>query len=455
MKIRRLTIILILLLAMVLSVAVFYGARHLIFNKIKLIIVKRIESASGLGIKIENAGCSLLNGVCLAGITFYKDNLHKEELFSASHVFVKFPIVKFLRKKPLTPTSAIHGFKCGPISVSGINITATLRKENEIYKISEFKGAALNSSFDFAGEISPTPSLYGTVNLNLKDLSGFTEGVLENSVYFKTDLKNAQNYELGIKSTADSLKVQGFELTGVRVDTRVEKGVANIPLFNAHFYGGAIAGSASFDLEKEGIPYRANAKLGGMKIAEVLEHTDLKGKGIAGNLSLGLSLEGEAQEINSAKGSGKIIVENANLGPMPLLTPLLGHVYGYFQRVVPELKKVNIKSGSADFYIHNRRVITDNLTLSGDAVGITAKGYLGFDRNLNFDVENKILLEEGKGGDDWQRGLQSLIVNFGKMISRARLTGTLEKPKWKFEYLGGVQNIFKGGLENILKDILE
>lgn len=457
MKSGKLTKTLFALLAVTAIVAGFYAGRHLIFNKIKLNILERIESSSGLGVKVRNVNCSLLKGACLARVTFYKNNLYEQELFSASQVFVKFPIVKFLRKKPLTPTIAIRGFKCGPISLSGINITATLQRENEIYKITDFKGTALNSSFDFVGEISSEEralSLYGTVKLDLRDLSGFMEGILENSVYFKTGLKDAQNYELGIKSTTDSMKAHGLQFTGVRMDSRVAEGVANVPLFTAGLYGGDLASTMRFDLRNTEIPYQINANLSNLDIEKILDNTTLKGKGIGGELFAELSLEGSARDLDSVRGPGKITVRTANLGPMPLLTPLLGKTYGYLQYALPELKRVNITGGAADFYIKNRRLTTDNLILVGDAIGIYAKGSLDFDGNLDFDVENQFT-SEGSGGSDWQSQIQEMIVQVGKLISRARLTGTLKKPKWKFERLGGMENVFKGGLQNLLKDILE
>jgi hypothetical protein len=356
-----------------------------------------------------------------------------------------------------------------------INVTSVIKKENGVHKISKMEGRAFNSSFAFTGEISgvrggaedPVLSLYGRADINVKDIARLAgadlkksierlnpEGLLANDVYFKINMKNPEAWELGIKSGAESLKAGNIRLANLRMNTRIKDGLAEVPLLNAYLYNGVLVSSAAFDLRDKTLPYRLTCKLNNMDIKAVLADIGLKAEDVKGLLSSEFTIQGKAGDINTMEGPGRIIVTNANLGPMPLLTPLLGHIYGYFRHAFPELQKVNIRAGSADFYIRNRRLTTDNLTLSGDMIGIYARGYVDFDKNLDFEVENKIL-SEASGGDDWQAGLQQIIMQFGKMISKARLTGTLENPKWKFEYLGGVQNIFKGGLEKLFKDILE
>jgi len=357
------------------------------------------------------------------------------------------------------------------LSSGKINLVSKVKKEKEIYKISEIKGNAFNSPFDFVGEFSNGPprvlSLYGKANIDIKDALYFAprrlkqsvgrfnpEGVLQNSVYFKTQIGNAPEWELGVKSSAEYLKLGNVRLDSFRMDTRINNALVTIPLLNAYLYNGALSARATLDLTDERLPYEASCKLSNINVGPILEQTNLKGKNIKGTLLSEFTLRGEAKNIDSMRGTGRVVIKNANLGPMPLLTPLLGNVYGYLRHALPELKKVNIQAGSADFYIANRKVQTDNLVLSGELIGIYAKGYVDFDKNLYFEVENQIS-GEPIGGGDWQAGLQEMIVQFGKLVSKARLTGTLEKPKWKFEYFGGMENVIKGGLQELLKGIFE
>ena len=220
-------------------------------------------------------------------------------------------------------------------------------------------------------------------------------------------------------------------------------------------YNGVLVASAKLNLTGEGLPYHAGYKLRNIDISAILKDTPLGAKGIKGILFSEIEIEGRAKDINSVSGNGNIIIKNANLGPMPLLTPLFGHVYGYLQHVFPELKKVSIQDASCDFTIENRKIMSNNIVLEGESVGIYGKGYMDFDTNLNFEVENQIAGPEQGAGEDWQTNLQQMIVQVGKIASKAYLTGTLTKPKWKFQYLGGMQNILRGGLKGGLGEKLK
>ncbi|UCD55659.1 MAG: hypothetical protein JSV93_02405 [Candidatus Omnitrophota bacterium] len=344
---------------------------------------------------------------------------------------------------------------------SNINFTARMKKEGEIYKIPEIKGSFLNFPFELMGEFenteTPILSLYGKLDIDIEDMIRFAEGRVSNSIYFKVNLKEFSSYELGVKSNADYLKIRNVKFDKFYMDARIKDGVLHVPTLNAYPYNGMLVSSAQLDTSDGLMPYQVSGRLSGIDITALLENTKLANKGISGLLSSEFAIKGNAKSVNSMQGAGNIFIKNANLGPAPLLTPLVGNLYGYFQNLFQGLKKINITGGSCNFRIADRRVSTNNLVLWGEIVSIHARGYIDFDKNLNFEIENRFLEPEETGLSDWEKTLQDMISKFGKLMSRARLTGTLNKPKWKFEYLGGVENIFKGELkgqlENILKDI--
>jgi len=359
------------------------------------------------------------------------------------------------------------------LSSSNFNITSNVKTEGELYKIETLKGNLFNSSFNLMGEYGgaekPDLSLFGKADLDIKDLAHFApaeskkaienlkpEGNLSASIYFKKNMEKKSLYELGIKVNATYLKVYNFRVDDLYADIRVTDGKVVIPLIKAFPYNGAFIASLSIDLGDTFLPYRADCKLSNMDIGAFLKDTELGKKNIKGQLYLKFTISGEAKDPSSMAGSASIFIDKANLGPMPLLTPLLGNLYGYLQGMFSGLKRIEITKGSCDFDIANRKMTTQNLVLWGEVVSIHAKGYIDFDKNLDFDVKNKFVEPEETEEESWQTQLQELIVQVGKMMSKARLTGTLQKPKWKFQYLGGgVQDIFKGQLGGVLKGIFE
>jgi len=356
-------------------------------------------------------------------------------------------------------------------SSPNLNLTSSVEKEEDVYKIREINGRFLDSSFEFIGELEsldkPVLSLYGKANVDIKDIAYFApeslsksikimkpSGKLASSVYFKGNLKDPSACEIGVKSNAEYIKMWNFKLDNFHMDMRLEDGILLVPLISAYPYGGVFVSSLRVDIEDSLIPYEADCKISGVNIADILEGTKLGKNNLQGFLFSEFAVQGNAKSLSSMRGSGKIAVQRANLGPMPLLTPLLGNLYGYLRHAFPELEQIDIKRGTCDFIIADRKISTENLVLMGDVLGIYARGYMDFDKNLNFDVENELIKPEAAGAPDWQTAVQGMIVNFGKFISKSHLGGTLDKPKWSFEYIGGMKNVLKGGLDKVLKGVL-
>ena len=357
------------------------------------------------------------------------------------------------------------------ITSPGFNFNASANKENDVYKIQEMRGKLLDSSFEFMGEVANTNkwilSLYGTTSVELGDIIQFAPetfdkaiavlkpvGRIDSSVYFKGNIKNPSVYELGIKSKADYVKIWKLRIDKPYMDMRAENGLISIPIISGYPYEGTMTSSAQIDLRNGYKPYKANFNLSNFNIASFLRNSNLSNKSIRGLVSSKFTIQGDATDTNSMEGVGRILISNANLGPMPLLTPLLGNAYGYLQYALPELRRIDITDGTCDFYVGNRKISTENLTLWGEAMSIHAKGYMDFDTNLNFVAENKFFEKEGEKEASWQTDLEDIISGVGRMVGRSHLTGTLAKPKWKFEYMEDAQNGLKG-LGKVLKGIFE
>ena len=358
------------------------------------------------------------------------------------------------------------------------NLTSSVKKEGDTYKIRRIKGSARDSSFDFTGNLSaegaggnrsPVLSLDGRAVIDIKDIvylvppefkksvaeMGIEGKIVVSSAYFKGDLRDASGWEMVVKSDADYLKFGDFQLDKFHAEVIVKDGFLTTPIIIAYPYNGVLTASITANLADKGIPYEAGYKLNNIDISALLRNTALGSKNIRGVLFSNVGVKGYAKDINSMTGSGRISVGRANLGPMPLLTPLLGNLYGYLQHTFSGLKKIEITGGSCDFYIANRKLMTDNLTLTGEIITIKARGYIDFDTNLRFEVENEIAGPEEVDTPDWQASIQQMIASIGKVMSKAYLSGTLKDPKWKFEYLGGMEEMFKGGLDQFLKGIFE
>jgi len=542
--------IVILLIIITATIAALYLVRGVFLGKFRNYLVKKIETSSDRGIKIESIDYIPTKGIRLSGVKTYTDTRYMQTIFSITYLDVKFSVLKLLADRVFAPTVTLHNLSLGNASINGsfafslgpggkietlmfknlsvrtpvikvqdltgsvdmsgksiktsgmhftlgkescelsfeishpagkfssnfeihspnLNLSASIGKEDGIYRIKEINGRFLTSSFEFIGELEslkvPGLSLYGKANIDIKDVAYFAPEELKRtmeilkpagkavgSLYFKGNLKNPSGWEVGIKFEAEHINLWNFKFSDCHTDMRLKDGVVLVPLISAYPYNGVFVSSFQIDLNDNSMPYEADCKLSGINIADMLEGTKLGRNNLQGFLSSEFAIHGSAKSLSSMRGSGRISVRDANLGPMPVLTPLIGNLYGYLRHIFPELNRIDITRGSCNFMIADRKISTENLVLMGDVIGIYARGYMDFDKNLNFDIENELIKPEGTSDTDWQTTVRGMVINFGKFISKSRLGGTLEDPKWSFEYMSGIKNILGGGLDKILKGV--
>jgi hypothetical protein len=353
------------------------------------------------------------------------------------------------------------------LSSPNLELASKVKKQNDIFEISEIKGHFRDSVFSFVGEFEnledPSLSLYGDVDFDIKDIGYFlpgklserlekfnAEGAVKNSVYFKGKLSEFSRAEIGIKSTSQRFLIFNLVLNDLLLDARIKNAAIDVPMLTARPYGGTLISHFTLDFASPSLPYEVACKIAGIDMHQFFKDTDLRE--IQGLFSSEFILKGNMKNLSSMTGSGNILVTEANLGPVPLLAPFIGMAYGYLQSVMPPLKKVTITEGCADFRIADKKIITENLVAAGDTLSAHAKGYVDFDGNIDLYVENKFLEPEEANLVDWQDKLQGAIADFGKMISDAHLTGTIKKPQWKFEHLGASEKALHKSIK-LLEDI--
>ena len=277
----------------------------------------------------------------------------------------------------------------------------------------------LNSFSFLPGEIGKffqdntlTGKLYSDITIETKDLS-------------------LSSLEIDSDLSIKNLSIKKLFINNVNSSFSLKNGKISTTLLTASLYNGFANCELEFDLYPDTYPFLFSTEIRDIDYKSLM--TDLSGKksNINGKLFTNLIMDGHSKKTSSYKGTGNIAVITANLGKMPILTPLLGDMYSTFQEILPGLKTTTIREASADFSISNRKIRSDNITFLGDDITINGWGYMDFDGNLNFDFEHKILDPENANKDEeWQTTLRNVIVNLGKLIKKTHLGGTVSKPKW-------------------------
>jgi len=387
------------------------------------------------------------------------------------------PKLKFdYHKKPHEISFSLKNTRETPeldISLSGSNISGTgsLTLFKDSLKIHSLKVKFFDSSLKGSGQISeldkiPLLALDASLGLELKNLcyindtlketcdSLQVEGYVNSAISFRGYPDDPKTWNIDLKGGLAHLKIFNYNLTDISLTATMDKGIIVVPLLSSYLYKGIFQAAFQMDISGRRVPYGINAKLNKLHVHELAQDSDLRNKNIYGLLSAELKLRGYGTDTNTITGNGFINISDANLGPMPLLAPLLGNLYGFMRNKLPGLRSVEISGGSCEFIIRDEQIITDNLWLWGDVLNIYAKGYIDFDKNLNFEVENEFN-ESEEEAEGWQASLVTIMADFGKFIGKAYLTGTLSKPKWKFEYFSKLQDALQSNVGNFLKGIFQ
>ncbi|MBD3426437.1 MAG: hypothetical protein GF409_04305 [Candidatus Omnitrophica bacterium] len=313
--------------------------------------------------------------------------------------------------------------------------------------IEEFRGMFYTLRFDLKGEALDLLgenfrlSVNGTVNTQLEsfpempgEIGRFArahpmKGRVRINLFLAVTGMLPENWQIRSTVSATDLKIDKLRIKELSAKPTVTGGRLHIPLINGVIYGGVLGGGLKMDLADRDLPFMLDISLNDLDFGRLMgDLTGNKGN-IYGNFHLGLELSGYAKETSTFSGSGSVKISEADLGPMPILTPLLGDVYIAAQAVVPAIKPVKIDSASMSFRIKNRRVETDDLILHGEDITINSEGYVDFDGRLDLVFENR-LLDPSAEDQEWTTALRNAIVSFGRFLGKTRLTGTLEEPRW-------------------------
>ena len=174
---------------------------------------------------------------------------------------------------------------------------------------------------------------------------------------------------------------------------------------------------------------------------------------IAGAASSHVLLSGAWAQRPTWKGEGWLNATGERLGDVPLLDKLFRGLFGVLgERLgLDSLRRAQITQASLRWQLSQERFRTDDLRLSGAAgaepVAIYAKGSVGFDRTLDFVIEPElsegVMLEAPTTATLARTVLKAAgqLERLRRLIGRHRLTGTLDKPEYRFEIT--TQDLFK------------
>lgn len=324
--------------------------------------------------------------------------------------------------------------------------TEIVKNENRLI-VDNLEGMYRTLHFDLEGEIvdltSPdvTSSFNGTLETELgtfpllpgkigkvaRDLD--LQGKVSANIFFKTTGTSLEKIEASSTIQAKDIFLDKFWIKEITTKITLKDGRLEAPLINGEIYNGVLSGNFKTDIWEKGCPFMLSMVLTSTNFESLMTDMNNNTEGVYGVLDGDIDLEGYLSVVSSYRGSGSFTISDANLGPMPIATPLLGDLYASVKHLMPKAEMVNINHAYMDFDIENRKLTTDNLTFLGDNIYVHSEGYLDFDGTLDFSFENRFR-EAPSEDEGWQVALRNSMIYVGKFIKKSRLYGTIQNPEW-------------------------
>jgi hypothetical protein len=233
---------------------------------------------------------------------------------------------------------------------------------------------------------------------------------------------------------APLLKIADIGIEKTEMTIIGENGRVRIPSFSAISYRGKISGDLRMDLLENKYPFIMSLSVDDLYLERLIEDLTGERSPVYGSFFSKLAMEGYLIDTSTYIGTMDIEISEADLGPMPILSPLIGDIYSILRGTIMATDDLNIRNAYAEFAIRNRRLTTRNAIMWGSNIAISAEGSVGFDGKLDLIVENKFLDSPVEEIENWQTALRNTLIRFGKALGKARLRGTVTDPKWEFDY---------------------
>jgi hypothetical protein len=183
----------------------------------------------------------------------------------------------------------------------------------------------------------------------------------------------------------ERLKNQKLDVSHLSATVGLTPGVLEVPSYALHGYGGAVKGSARFDLTDPAVPqFAVKAKVDTVEADALLSAWTPARGWLHGSLDTNLDLSGAGTTPDALKrtltAAGLALVSDGSLGPGPALQTVAATLG------MPSLKEVRFRDLKMPFRVERGRFITDPVTLEGKTGKWQLVGGVGFDGRLDYAV---------------------------------------------------------------------
>lgn len=330
---------------------------------------------------------------------------------------------------------------------------------DKLLTISRLSGKYFNSGFSLIRGIidMQDPSkfevdLESELTLNLEDLKVFLKkfqsalekinlaGITDARFKIKGNLKDFKSCVADMTLASPAVSAYGLRATDFSLNYSQIEGLANISQMRLSLYDGMIEAEAKMNLNSENLSYWLSTNIQGIKIEKLKLDTSAKEKDIAGTITAAAKINGFSGDLSKLNGEGEISISAGKLWQLNLFKGLGELLF------TQDFANIIFSEGDCGFIIQDKYIYTNNLKLKSNWVSLYGPCKLGFDGSINAAINIEVLDELVPISNTLKDVTTVILGQIGK-FGVIKITGTLKKPKYKFQPL--VTDIIEG-----LKDMI-
>jgi hypothetical protein len=345
-----------------------------------------------------------------------------------------------------------------------IQTKVVIKKENENLEISPCKINCFASSLDLVLLMkdlkNPQIDLNADCVLRLLDLEKLAWlpkikenleknkpiGILKAKFNFQSSGTALANWKSSGQITADEVAALGFRASNFNLTWQKSGQTLEAPL-SFNFYDGLWKSKLDLAFGENNVPanFTSQTSVSEVNLNKFAQDTNWKNKDVAGLANLQLNLNGQWLKPATFTGDGSINVREGKLWKQPMLLDLAQTIH---------VSPPTFKEGNATFKIADQYISTEDFTLRGEEMVLTAKGGVHFNKDLAADININFAQTflNSLGGIGKITGL--MVDEAGNLLMQIKLKGTLDKAHFSVKPLATpevitnkleeIKNIFEG-----------
>ena len=359
------------------------------------------------------------------------------------------------------------------IAAEQLSLTAQVKILHQAFRLTEFTCDYLNSYFDLKGDVhffedaEADIDLRGKVAIDLRDIGMLIPrlkniiqpydltGVLTGGGLYRGKLKDWRNWQLVFDAQSNQIMINDYPFKNVSIQFAQRDQTINKYNITSMIYDGTLNITSSADLQYSDIPFSATMTLENLDLKKFREDQKLKIQKLAGNVSVSSDLQGDVKRWRHLTGYGSFSVSEGYLWQWNILDGISSIL------LIPEFKSLAFTEARGNFLIGDQKITTNNTQMIGNMATLTGKGWIDFNKNLNFDIKPNFSELAILQSNSIKKRPTSIFTQTDGYIN-IKLTGTLDNPHFsvkKFplkiieETIGGTAGTIKEIIGSIVDEI--